>query len=68
MLFRSNNGYGIWQPGSALVAGTVSNCLLYANTNGPLRGHQMTSLWNTKTGRDPRFVNPAALDYRLQTN
>jgi hypothetical protein len=66
-IFAGNNGYGIWRRGS-FGAGVASNCLFYGNTNGPVRGNEMTVIGNAKSGRDPRFVNAAALDYRLQTN
>ncbi len=72
-IFSGNNGYGIFNISRA-GRGTISNCLFYANSNGPF--YVTTTYWSpigtyrisqggNKT-RDPRFVDAAHGDYRLQ--
>jgi hypothetical protein len=63
-LFTGNNGYGLRKDGLG-TGGVVQNCLFYGNANGPLLYYLGMSITNgNKSGRDPKYVNAAGLDYR----
>jgi hypothetical protein len=70
-LFTGNNGYGIYKANGS--SASMQNCLFYANTNGATYSiHSMygssyvSDLGNSKSGCDPKYVDPGALNYRLQ--
>ncbi len=69
-IFSGNSGYGIYKSGYGAGA-TAVNCLFYDNRDGAVyeRGWgKFASRTASKSGRDPRFANPALLDYSLQSD
>ncbi len=64
-LFTGNAGYGLYKGGGS-TGGSIENCLFYGNTSGPMLYYVgMTILSGNKSGRDPKYLDRAALDFRL---
>lgn len=67
-LFTGNNGYGLRKDGTT-ATGTVQNCLFYGNASGPMLYYLGMSIpAGNKSGRDPKYINPAGLDYRVASD
>ena len=66
-IFSGNGGYGIENQNTA--SGSIENCLFFGNARGPTstrwHGTPLVDLGGNKSGRDPKFQDAAALDYRV---
>jgi len=66
----ANKGWGInIQTGTSKPTNTVvQNNIVYANTLGQIANTGINSILNYNLTTDPRFVNPSAADFNLQTS
>jgi hypothetical protein len=66
----ANKGWGInIQTGTSKPTNTVvQNNIVYANTLGQIANTGISSILNYNLTTDPRFVNPSAADFNLQTS
>jgi hypothetical protein len=66
----ANKGWGInIQAGTSKPTNTVvQNNIVFANTSGQIANVGINSILNANLTTDPRFVNPAAGDFNLQTS
>jgi len=68
-LFTHNNGYGIYWRGSS-AGPSIANCLFFANATAPTYANNsdLLDFGGNKTGRDPKYVNAAGLDFRVSSD